>query len=277
MKNKFFALMFLAVALLSFCPSNHNNLAFADSVDTYYRIIGENVFLYKQPTLESTLENIYFKLPQSYFVKLISQQENVLYVEYDGICGYVSTNDLQQCFSTPSVPYALNLSLEIIEACNVVVYSTPSSTGEYVGLIPFNATNIKYYGSVNGQEVMPDQGSVWHFVRYQSFEQGVLFGYVYAPLTTNLSDVPTNTEEVQTTPDDIQQVSGSPVSAEFKSTDTVLVIVGLAVLALVLLYLLFKPDKRKKSAKRAQASVGRTDVKKLDYNAKHIENDEFDF
>ena len=105
----------------------------------------------------------------------------------------------------------------------------------------------------------------------------MLFGYVYAPLTTNLSDVPANTEEVQTTPDDIQQVSGSPVSAEFKSTDTVLVIVGLAVLALVLLYLLFKPDKRKKSAKRAQASVGRTDVKKLDYNAKHIENDEFDF
>ncbi len=277
MKNKIFVFTIAIVMMLCFYPTNHDTSAFADTIDTYYRIINDNVYLYKQNTLEDSFDNIYFKLPQSYFVKLVSQQDNILYVEYDGIMGYVSTTGLQQCYSVPTMPYASNLTLETIDACNVVIYDAPTSTSKYIGLIPFNATNVKYYGTVVGQEIMSDQGSTWYFVKYQSFEQGVLYGYIYAPLTVNISEAPTNIEEVDTTKNDVQQTSITPVSAEFQNTDTVLIVVGLTILGFVLLSLIIRPDKRKKSPKHAKQNIEQNQIKKLDYNAKYTENDEFDF
>ena len=84
---------------------------------------------------------------------------------------------MQKCYSTPNTPYPKDLTLQVLDVCNTVVYLTPSQESTYVGIIPFNATNIKYFGSITGSEAIENMGTLWHYVKYTSFEQGVLYGY----------------------------------------------------------------------------------------------------
>lgn len=244
---------------------------------TYYRVVEDDVYLYKTQSLENSVENIYFKLPKSYFVKLISNiDEQTLYVVYDGIEGYVSVYGLQLCYSTPIMPYATNQTVDTIDVCNIVVYSCPTESSQFLGFIPFNATQIKFFGQAEGTEVAPNMGNNWLFVRYQSLEQGTLLGFVYEPLLKNKSEFTENTEEVLTTPpEQAIQTSVVPVSTEFKNTDSLLLIIGLSFVAIIILYLLFRPERRKK-AKQGKTNTKRPQ-KQLSYIEKHTENNEFDF
>lgn len=271
MKNSFIIIFLLN--LFCFCSPTLGS-ATAES-PTYYRIETENVTLFKTETLINDFENVYFNLPKSYFVKYISSvNENVIKVEYDGVVGYANKNLLTKCYGTPQTPYA-NIKMDAQDVCNLVIYSAPTNTSNYVGLIPFNAENVKCFGSVSGNEAMEGFGNEWLYVKYQSFEQGNLQGFVYAPLCKNITAPETNTEEISTTPpEEIVQTSSVPVSTEFKNPDSMLLIIGLSVLAIIILCLLFKPEKRKKINKTER---NYSPTKKLSYIEKHTEKDEFDF
>ena len=275
MKNKFLLAFCLIVFMYVCINVNNISICYASEV-TYFRIIDDNTYLYKTAELNSTQNNVYFKLPNTYFVKVVSTLDNnVAKVLYDGIEGFVDISNMQKCYSTPNTPYPKDLTLQVLDVCNTVVYLTPSQESTYVGIIPFNATNIKYFGSITGSEAIENMGTLWHYVKYTSFEQGVLYGYIYAPLTTNLSLVSTNTESIIYEDPDAVNANATPITAEeFKNTDSVFIIIGLLLLAIILLYLLFKPNKKKKSKMREVAPIPN---KNSNYIAKHTENDEFDF
>lgn len=275
MKNKFILAVCITILLCASAFYNTLDFCYASEV-VYYRVIDDNTYLYKTSALDDAQNNAYFKLPNTYFVKVINQiDENTAKVLYDDIEGFVNTSAMQKCYSTPTTPYPQDLTLNILDVCNVVMYQSASQESAYVGVIPFNASNIKYFGSIQGTEAVENMGSVWHYVKYTSFEQGVLYGYVYAPLTNNLSLISANTESIIFEDPDTINASTTPISAEeFKNSDSLFIIVGLLILAVILLYLLFKPNRKQKAKTREVAPIPN---KNLNYIAKHTENDEFDF
>ena len=152
MKNKFLLAFCLIVFMYVCINVNNISICYASEV-TYFRIIDDNTYLYKTAELNSTQNNVYFKLPNTYFVKVVSTLDNnVAKVLYDGIEGFVDISNMQKCYSTPNTPYPKDLTLQVLDVCNTVIYLTPSQESTYVGIIPFNATNIKYFGSITGSD-----------------------------------------------------------------------------------------------------------------------------
>ena len=275
MKAKIFLCLFICL----FCTASTSNLEVAYAEDfTYLRVMEDNTMLYRTSSLEDSSQNIYFELPKTYFVKFLEQvDEESCRVLYDGIEGFVASSNLQKCYSTPTTPYASNQTLDIVDVCNAVVYSLPSNEAEFVGIIPFNASQIKYWGKTKGATIIEELENDWFYVRYQSFEQGIITGYVYAPLCTNQTEIIPNEEEVLTAPPEkVVETNTVPVASEFQNIDSMLLIVGLSAIALVIIYLLFKPERKRKIAKTAKNSTA-LPIRKGGYIEKHTENDEFDF
>ena len=227
------------------------------SEDIYYRITGQDVMLYRTAELNNDYSNIYFTLPTSYFVKFISEEnENFLRVQYIDFVGYVLSSDVTRVYSTPTTPY-FTQNFTVYGTANPVVYSQPSTQSTYLGNIPFNAESVTCFGAINGETALENGGSTWYYCKYTSFEQGIIIGYVYASLTTNLTEFVENTEIVETEP--TQDVSGGVIAPELQNGTSIILIVGLCIFALILLVLVFKPEKRrkKKEAKRQITTLNR--------------------
>ena len=70
-----------------------NITVFATDETSYYaRIMFDDVFLYKEPTENNNNENIYFVLPQTYFVELLDKCENFYKARYLDKIGYVKND-----------------------------------------------------------------------------------------------------------------------------------------------------------------------------------------
>ena len=264
-------LLFVLPFLLACISPNVSAVCMASSV-LYYRIIDDQTNLYAT----STMEQAYFCLPKTYFVEFIDNvNDDIAFVRYDDLEGFVYVNQLQACYSQPTTPFAQNQTLSSIDACNVIVYSQPNTSSQFVGVVPFNAQDITYYGSIQSVEAIQGLGNLWHYIKYTSYEQGILHGFVYAPLTTNLKTASVNDEIVVTENEETVNTSTLPINAEFGNSDTLFIIIGLCILALILLSLLFRTDKRKKP--KLSSSAPNLPREKLTYMAKHTENDGFDF
>ena len=84
--------------------------AYAYENKTYYaKIMFEQVYLYKTPTNKNDMENIYFELPKTYFVKLLSRHDDFYEVRYLNIFGYVKKDSVQAVSHTPLNPFLTNL------------------------------------------------------------------------------------------------------------------------------------------------------------------------
>jgi len=242
--------------------------------DVYYRVGNETTYLYKTSNLVDSTSGRWFLLPNTYFVKKISAiDDNVLYVEFDGIDGYVSTSNLIRVYENPATPYPLNITFDIVDIANAVMYTEPDTSSSCVGIIPYDATNIKSYGTCLGTAVVEANGNVWYYCTYQSAGQGKISGYIYNTVVCNAVAVSANTEELAIEP--IIQVNGDGLLApELQNTESILLIVGLGIPALVLLYLLFKPERHNKKIRQKLLSKS---PKSITYIEKHNGKDELDF
>ena len=239
----------------------------------YYRVISDNTVLYKTPVTSEENSNVYFTLPNTYFVIYNSTfDETMINVTYKEFTGYVLIDNLQRVYSTPEHPFETNRTFSVQGIANLVVRSEPNTTSDYLGTIPFNAVDIEYFGQINGEQANSDLSDLWYFCRYKSFEQGIITGYVYAPLTQNLTPFSANVEEVLTEPNQSTN-AGVIIAPELQTSTNILLILGLTIPALILLLLVFKPEKRKK---KREASRQITSLNRLALPDKNDKN-EFDF
>ena len=260
----FFAFLFI-FNINYFC----NFTSVSAESDIYYRITSENSALYKTPTTDDSLENIYFILPSSYFVKYINTfDENFYKIEYQSLIGYIKQTDVTRVYSTPQTPY-FSYSITLLNTANPIVYSLPSIDSTYLGNIPFNATTILCLGQTKGQEF---QGSnIWYYCKYLSYEQSLLSGYIHSHLIQSISDFQENTETVLTEP--TQSTSSSVLAPELTSQSNFLLILALIIPAIILLILAIKPQKRKNN-KTAQRQIA--NLNQLNFSQKN-QIDELDF
>ena len=261
--------VFYAIFVFVFLVIIHNmpyfyNSFYADN-DIYYRVTSPNTTLYRQIPTSYDKNEIYFDIPQTYFIKYISNENNTfLKVEYNGIIGYIEADKVSQVYSTPTAPYP-DQTFSILNTANPVVYSRASTDSNFLGTIPYTAEAISLLGTVTIDD------KLWYFCKYTSIEQGVLLGYIDSKLTQNLTPLTDNTEIVATEP--IKDVSAEVIAPELKNNNTLFMIIGLSLLAILLLFLVFKP-KRHTAKREAKRQI--TALNKLQLNNKNS-NDELDF
>ncbi len=251
---------------------NSVNLENASIGEIYYRIVSENAILYRAPLESTESSNVYFCLPATYFVRFNSTfDEKFLNVTYRDFTGYVLADDVERVYSTPLTPFA-NQTFSVQGIANLVLRSEPTTSSEYIGTIPFNATDIEFFGAIEGEQANSELSNLWYFCRYTSFEQGILTGYVYAPLTNNLTPLEPNTEIVETEPSAEVNTDGV-LAPELQSGTSFWLIIGLTIRALLLLLLVLKPGKNRKNkvAKRQIANLNKLSL------PDKTNKDEFDF
>ena len=262
---KKFVLFILAVLPILLCVATPIDVVYAESA-VYYRIT-ESTTLYRTSELDEN--EAFFTLPTTYFVKFLKDvNSEVMQVEYLDFEGFVLKKNFTRVYSTPQKPYLDSVSFEPESVANLVVRQKPSTSSNFVGTIPFNALSVTYLGSIEGEQVNSQLNNIWYFCRYTSPEQGTISGYVYSPLTKNLTQIVPNIEEVSLSP--VQPASGElTISPELQSSNNLIFIAGLTILGMIILYLIFHSHNKLNKSLKKQLKNSKLMLKS--------NNDELDF
>lgn len=230
---KKFLLIFCLIFVLSLSLPNQQ-YAFADNA-IYAKIENDDVFMFSAP--QNNEKNKLFCLPSSYFVKLIDEaDENFYYCYYKDQKGYVKKSDVSPMKGIPSKPYLEGLfrtfSLE-----GLGLYSSPHvEQNNLLATIPYLTDDLIFYGSLLGQEVIPDKTKEWYYCKYNS-ANGIC-GYVYSVFCDKVPSFVENTERFEKIEQPFSQnKSPKPLS----SVAMGFIIIGVSIPCLVVIFLLLKP------------------------------------
>lgn len=121
------------------------------------------------------------------------------------------------------------------------LYSSPYlNTQKCLATIPYLTDNLVYYGTLLGQEVIPDKGKEWIYCKYTQEE--AICGYVYSVFCDKVPKITTNNEnfEIITSP-----FSNTQKPQKLSSVAIGFIIAGVAIPCLVVLFLLIQPTLNK--------------------------------
>lgn len=237
------ALCFLVFAL---CPTSQIIFAEEENFE-WCRITTDNTMLYKEIP-SSNNESICFSLPTTYFAEILDCADEEYYkVNFNNVVGYVKKENVTKVYSTPLMPFPVDITFCVNSSVQAVIRDIPSTNGEYLGVIPTSKEAI-YLGTTTGDEAILGLGTEWFYVRFGDDENN-LSGFIYAPLTQNLKEIPENTEEVLLTPAAAEE-SGFILSPELMDSKTILIIICLCVVGFLLLLAIFLPLKKKKPVRK---------------------------
>ena len=243
MKYQWF-FMFIIFCLFSIFPTT--NIVFAEEDASWCRITGDNAYIHKNIP-SSNNNDVCFKLPKTYFAEILDCADEYFKISFDSIVGYVKSDEVTKVYSTPLMPFPVDITFSVNNSVQAVIFDNPSTSGKRLGVIASNE-KANFLGNTSGEEAISGLGNDWLFAKYVSGEQ-TISGFVYAPLTKNLKDIPPNTEEVLLTP-----VSAKPaiisISPELTDGKNILIIISLMIVGALLFLAVFIPIRKNKQTKR---------------------------
>lgn len=229
------------------------NSIFAESKVQYAKVVSSNVKLYRSLSGNEDFLNVYFTIPQSYFLILnYCDNDNYYSATYLDITGYVKRNEVQCVKGTPSTPFANDASFRVWVPGGIELRSSPTQSQglNTVATIQPMETNLKYYGSIDGEESISYKSTNWYYCKY--YKNGISqSGYVYAAFCDLLTLIPENKETLEyiDSPDFEETIPTSSdlgVNTELSSLPSVtqiIIIVAVCLPCIFLIYLLFRPTK----------------------------------
>lgn len=242
----YFSLCFL---LLFVCPINQRTI-FAEEKTYYGRAINKDIAFYSSPI--SSDENILFFVPKTYFVKLISDENDIFYkVSYmNEIYGYIKKSDMSYIDKTPTTPYANQISFRVFSPGGANLRRTPNESlgaTNLITTIPFLETNLLFIGTANGEEAISYKGTTWYYCKYIK-DNISSFGYVYSPLCDMLSPIPENNEIFEYVLPNFDSTTVSQITDKsdfltLSSPAQIAIIIGVSLPCILIIYFLFKPTK----------------------------------
>ena len=207
----------------------------------YAQITTNDCYLLKNNSLDSK----YFLLEQSYFVKVTQDYDNVFYkVSYLDFEGFVEKSKVSFVEEYPDTPFLSGITFDIYGLGNVCMRSSPQTINNDSNIlctIPQSTKDLLYYGKISGEEVIEGLGNIWYYCAYQDEHNNVFKGYIYAPLTSNLSNITSSDQSVTF----VNIVGFSPVDNLLYlhlSTKNVLILIT-ALPCIAILILLMVPSK----------------------------------
>ena len=245
-------LVFYILIVFNVCALN--NAAAVHENGVYAKALKDCVF-YKNQTMNDEVEDIYFLIPESYFVLVIQKFDDCFKVQYKDYVGYVKKENVKTSSFIPVVKTLENVTLDIKQSAGTQVWTLPSSIkGNVLSTIPAGARNITYIASVYGDVPTGGQSGLWYYVSYTplSISTNVYTGYVYSENVTNLSDIIYNTEDDF----DVDFSSQNDSSAIYISSTIKTIIVAVITIPIIAFFviILYKS------------------IKKLQNNAKNVQN-----
>ena len=224
--------------------------AFCEGKKVYGRVLKDEALLYKNDTLAE--EDVYFNLPYSYYVVILSHDSEKGYyqVEYqdfaDGyskIIGYVKEDDLV-IWEDPTEPI-----YPIIPAtadASGHMYSRPDNSSQKLLLISHDQ-KLKVYGSYYSEK----DDLVYYYVifssQYAGYVPATILDIVNPGLHPDPIPTPPPTQPPQT-PSPSAFPGGGNDEEPGQGDDSLLQIILIAAIcvpALIVVYLMFKPSRRK--------------------------------
>ena len=237
------------ILLLFFCPINQG-IVFAEEKTYYGRAISKDIAFYSTPI--SSDENILFFVPKTYFVKIISDENDIFYkASYmNEIFGYIKKTDMSYIDKTPTTPYANQISFRVFTPSGANLRKTPNESlgaTNLITTIPFLETNLLFIGNINGEEAISYKGTTWYYCKYIK-DNISNFGYVYSPLCDMLTPIPENTETFEYVLPDfdstiVGQISDKSDFLTLSSPAQIAIIIGVSLPCIIIIYFLFKPTK----------------------------------
>ncbi|MBO4412559.1 MAG: hypothetical protein J5779_00900 [Clostridia bacterium] len=242
----------------------------------YARVKHATVNLYRTPSEDETYKNIYFTIPETYFVELLSyENDKFFYARYLDVYGYVKISDVSCVAGTPINPFAANVSFRVFIPNGVDMRSSPSQSDglNYVASVNYLETNLQYYGKILGEEAVVYKGNDWYYCKLtkNSTEQK---GYIYSAYCDMLTSIPQNTEILEYI--DEPNFNTKQTSAEAETVDSsisafpistqIIIIAAICVPCILLIYLIFKPTRLStKAYQNAERKFSKKRGKKQDY------------
>lgn len=232
-------LTFSLVLIISFIFvfSINNSPALSSNAQEYYyaKIQNENAFFYSNPIDNN--ENMLFKLPNTYFVKLLDEENtNFYYCQYSDQYGYIKKSDVIVMDGTPINPYATS-SFRIFSLEGIGLYSSPYFNEENkLAEIPYLTDDLTFYGYKIGEQSIPEKSDVWYYCRLNT---NSLYGYVYSVFCDQLTEIPVNNEYFSIINSPIFGNADSPKG--LSSVAMTFIIIGVSLPCVIVIYLLVKP------------------------------------
>ncbi len=217
----------------------------SSNLSGYAFVNTNNCYFYRFLTTEENLNNKYFLLEKTYFVRVIENANEEFYkAEYNGIKGYVKKTDIEFVEEIPENPFLVGITFDIYSASSVELRlepSTKSGIGSVLMSIPAGQKNLSYIGKIAGEESMDGLGNIWYYASYTLPNGKEICGYIYSPLTRNLSPISENNENL-TVVSVSQYVPVSSLLYLNLSTKNMIILI-ISIPAIVVLYLFVKPSK----------------------------------
>ena len=99
----------------------------------------------------------------------------------------------------PETPFLTGITFDINTTGNVCLRTSPKTFANDENIlctIPSGTKNITYYGKISGEESMLGLGNIWFYCAYEDVLGNIYKGYIYSPLTNNLSSIASSDESV---------------------------------------------------------------------------------
>lgn len=245
-----FHLTFLSQSFIFFNKTNPtSSVAFADTnnmdvAKNNFAKCKEDCLLFKtSDTSKTDFSNVYFEIPNSYFVNIISHvSSTVLKVKYSNFIGFVIAESVEIVSITPSQPVLNEITFGISPNSATQIRSTPDSTTQsnVLAVVPANTQNITYIAKINATIPQSASSDVWYFAQYTPITDptSVYIGYIYSEKTTNLTPILANLEAEIHAPDyfkNTEQTSDDEVaiSPQFRS-----ILIALICLPVILVFII---------------------------------------
>lgn len=223
------------------------NLAFANVENATYAKALVGCTLYKNENLDNSIDNIYFVIPESYFVLVLrSVNDNCLLVQYDKYIGYVDVSTVVISTFIPEVKTLENITCDIKDTSGTQIWSLPSATtGRVLTTILSGTKDIHYIAYVYGTIPSGGESNLWYYVSYtpSTNETDVYEGYVYSENITNLSEIPINTEnnpEPNIEANEDSDNNSFVISSSFQTIIIAIISIPIILLISIILYKLIK-------------------------------------
>lgn len=189
-------LLFVFLSIFTIKTTQTKSVSTTNSTSGYAKILTNDCYLLDSPNESSHL----FLLEQSYFVKVVDIYDNIFYkIKYLEFDGYVEKSKVCFVEEYPKEPFLTGITFDIYDLANVCMRSSPKTIptdSNILCTINISTKDLTYYGKCVGEEAMSGLGNVWYYCAYEDDNGKVFKGYIYSPLTRNLSAIASSAENL---------------------------------------------------------------------------------
>jgi len=183
-------IIFFAVFSFSFLApkANSTQCVFGENEVGVYAKAKSNCILYKTKDINNNSpSNIYFFVPESYFICVLEQQDNIVKARYSSFVGYVDASFVSIVSFVPKKPYLENVFINIFANSGTQLRTQPIiDNNNVLATMPAGTPNLNYIAKTAGETPVGGVSNVWYYVEYSpEFSPTEVFaGYIYSERTT---------------------------------------------------------------------------------------------